>query len=340
MIDGNTTSQNQVANKFEPKPFLEAVNVSKTYLIPQGLFQSPQQLCAVNKVNLKIYKGETLGIVGESGCGKSTLARILAGTLLPTVGELLLEGANLGTLPSGARKKLLRQIQMIFQSPYSSLDPRMTILSIVREPLDIHEKELSLSLRNEKALDMLQRVGLHNAFADRNPHHLSGGQLQRVGIARALIANAKLVICDEPVSALDVSIQAQVINLLHDMQQSMNLSYVFVSHDLAVVSNISDRIVVMYLGKVVEYGLASEVLNRPAHPYTQALIDSVSIPDPSVEKTRRIRILSGEIPKPTAPPSGCQFRTRCWKAKNECEFAEPALTVKSGFSQVVACHFA
>jgi oligopeptide/dipeptide ABC transporter ATP-binding protein len=229
---------------------------------------------------------------------------------------------------------------MVFQSPFSSLDPRMTAAQIVREPLDVHMKDASVGDRKEMANGMLTRVGLGSAFLSRYPHQLSGGQQQRVGIARALVSGANVVICDEPVSALDVSVQAQVINLLRELQRETGVAYVFVSHDLAVVANIAHSIAVMYLGKVVEYGNCADVLAEPRHPYTIALVDSANIPDPFVEKARKSRVLKGELPNPTDPPSGCRFRTRCWMAKDICAVDPPRLEPRHGSPQAVACHFA
>jgi oligopeptide transport system ATP-binding protein len=321
-------------------PILDTTNLTKTYFLPQGMFKEPLPLHAVSGVSLRIERGKTLGIVGESGCGKSTLSRMLAGTIMPTSGSIRLDGREITGLHGDERDRLLRDVQMVFQSPYSSLDPRMRIRDIVREPLDVHAKNLSKTERDERALRMLRRVGIAESMSDRYPHQLSGGQQQRVGIARALVSDVRLVICDEPVSALDVSVQAQVINLLRELQQSMGVSYVFVSHDLAVVGNISDDIAVMYLGKIVEYGRAEDVLQRPRHPYTQALVDSANIPDPALEKARKPRILKGEIPKPTNPPSGCRFRTRCWMAQDLCAAETPALISRNASPQAVACHFA
>jgi oligopeptide/dipeptide ABC transporter ATP-binding protein len=321
-------------------PILETTDLTKTYLLPRSMFREPLPLQAVSGVSVRIERGRTLGIVGESGCGKSTLSRMLAGTILPTSGSIRLDGREIAEVSGKERDTLLRDVQMVFQSPYSSLNPRMRIKDIVREPLDIHAKSLSKADRDDRALSMLSRVGIGEAMSDRYPHQLSGGQQQRVGIARALVSDVRLVICDEPVSALDVSVQAQVINLLRELQQSMGVSYVFVSHDLAVVGNISDDIAVMYLGKVVEYGRAEDVLQRPRHPYTQALVDSANIPDPALEKARKPRILKGEIPKPTNPPSGCRFRTRCWMAQDLCAAETPALISRNASPQAVACHFA
>ena len=321
-------------------PLLETRDLSKIYLLPQGMFRPPIELNAVSGVSLRLEKGRTLGIVGESGCGKSTLSRMLAGLTPATSGSIRLDGLEVASLPARQRDKALRYVQMVFQSPYSSLNPRMRIADIVREPLDVHRKDLPMRERESRALEMLERVGIARSMARRTPHQLSGGQQQRVGIARALACDVRLVICDEPVSALDVSVQAQVVNLLRELQHSLGVSYVFVSHDLAVVANISDDIAVMYLGKVVEYGTARDVLQAPRHPYTQALVDSANIPDPAVEKARRPRILVGDIPRPTDPPSGCRFRTRCWMAQERCAAEEPALEPRGDAPQAVACHFA
>jgi oligopeptide/dipeptide ABC transporter ATP-binding protein len=321
-------------------PLLETDALTKTYMLRNGMFRPPLPLHAVSGVSIRLEKGKTLGIVGESGCGKSTLSRMLAGTTTPTTGSIKLDGTEVTTLSASARDHLLRQVQMVFQSPYSSLNPRMKVADIVREPLDVHRKDLSSRERRERALAMLEKVGIGRGMGERNPHQLSGGQQQRVGIARALVSDVRLVICDEPVSALDVSVQAQVVNLLRELQQSLGVSYIFVSHDLAVVANVSDDIAVMYLGKVVEYGRAADVLQRPRHPYTQALVDSANIPDPAVEKNRKPRILKGEIPRPTEPPSGCRFRTRCWMAQERCAVEEPELIARNGSPQAVACHFA
>ncbi len=320
-------------------PLLETRDLSKTYFLKQGPFRPLLALDAVSGVSLRLEKGRTLGIVGESGCGKSTVSRMLAGTANPTSGSIRLDGQDVTALPERERARALRQVQMVFQSPYSSLNPRMRIVDIVREPLDVHRKDIPIKEREERALDMMERVGIGKAMAQRTPHQLSGGQQQRVGIARALISDVRLVICDEPVSALDVSVQAQVINLLRELQRSLGVSYVFVSHDLAVVANVSDDIAVMYLGKVVEYGTAREVLQTPKHPYTRALVDSANIPDPSLEKSRRPRILKGEIPRPTDPPSGCRFRTRCWMAEERCAREIPELRPRGDETRSVACHF-
>jgi oligopeptide transport system ATP-binding protein len=322
-----------------PTPVLQTEGIGKAFPIRQPWPKPPLLLNAVRDVSLTLAEGETLGIVGESGCGKSTLSRMLVGTLIPTSGILRIGGTDIGALGDAGRREVMRDVQMVFQSPYSSLNPRMRISDIVREPLDIHDRQLSREERNARVLDILVRVGLNAGHAAQFPHELSGGQQQRVGIARALVRKSRIVVCDEPVSALDVSVQAQVINLLRDLQKSLKVSYVFVSHDLAVVANIAHNIAVMYMGRVVEYGSAQDVLRRPRHPYTQALVDSCAVPDPAIERSRTPRLLKGELPHPTDPPSGCQFRTRCWLAADRCAETLPELIVRAGAPQRVACHF-
>ena len=320
-------------------PVLRTERLSKSFQVPQPWPRASRPLFAVNEVSLTLPAGRTLGIVGESGCGKSTLSRLLAGTLQPSSGSIELEGVDLTTLKGAERTRRLRDVQMVFQSPYTSLDPRMRVGQAVREPLDVHERSVPVTERNARAAAMLQRVGLDPAtYFTRFPHELSGGQRQRVGIARALVYRTRVVICDEPVSALDVSVQAQVVNLLRELQAEMQLAYVFVSHDLAVVGAISHEIAVMYLGRVVELGTAREVLGSPRHPYTQVLVESTNIPEPVVEKVRTPRLLSGEVPSPIDPPSGCPFRTRCWMATELCATTIPKLQPRSGVTQLVACH--
>lgn len=329
---------------FAPQPaaslVLQTEALGKTFPIRQPWPEPPLLLDAVRDVSLTLAEGETLGIVGESGCGKSTLSRMLVGTLAPTSGRLRIAGSDIGTLDEEGRREVMRDVQMVFQSPYTSLNPRMRIGDIVREPLDIHDPNLSKDERNARVLDILVQVGLNPSHVARFPHELSGGQQQRIGIARALVRKVRIVVCDEPVSALDVSVQAQVINLLRDLQRSLKVSYIFVSHDLAVVANIAHNIAVMYMGRVVEYGSAQDVLRRPRHPYTQALVDSSAVPDPAIERSRTPRLLKGELPRPTDPPTGCRFRTRCWLAEDRCAEALPELVARSGFPQRVACHFA
>jgi len=321
-------------------PVLQAQDLGRTYRIARPWPSSPLLLDAVNHVSLDLARGSTLGIVGESGCGKSTLSRMLVGLLPPTSGTLRIEGQDISRIKGSRWREVMRDVQMVFQSPYTALNPRLTIGEIVREPLDIHDAQRPRTERQARAIAILEKVGLNADHARRYPHALSGGQQQRVGIARALVRPTKVVICDEPVSALDVSVQAQVINLLRDLQAELGVSYVFVSHDLGVVANIAQDIAVMYMGRVVELGAARDVLGTPRHPYTQALVDSANTPDPRRERERSPRVLTGELPNPINPPSGCRFRTRCWMASAACAQSTPDLVSRSGSPQRVACHFA
>ena len=318
-------------------PALAARNLSKDYRVrTRG---KGRTLHAVHDVSLEIGAGSTLGVVGESGCGKSTLARLLVGLEPPTSGSIEIGGVDLAGLRGGERREVLRNVQMVFQSPYTSLDPRMTTVQTIREPLDVWSKGRSRRQRTEAALELMAKVGLDRALADRYPNELSGGQQQRVGMARALAAGSEIVICDEPVSALDVSIQAQVLNLLRDLQRNLGLTYVFIAHNLTVVATVSDFIAVMYLGRIVEYGRRDDVFTRPMHPYTKALLSSAPIPDPEIEAARRPVVLHGDLPSPYDRPSGCPFRTRCPSARDVCAEQPPPVVTRDGGAHQAVCFF-
>ena len=296
------------------------------------------KLQAVSEMSFDLAPGECLGVVGESGSGKSTLARAIVGTVPSASGSILFEGADLANMGPRARRVHQRDVQMIFQDPLAALNPRMTVGEIIAEPLVTHEPGVSRAERKDRVRKLMDRVGLLPNLINRYPHEFSGGQCQRIGIARALILKPKLIICDEPVSALDVSVQAQVVNLLMELQADMGLSMIFIAHDLSVVKHISDRIIVMYLGRQMEMATAETLTTQPEHPYSQALISSVPIPDPVLERARVRPILEGELPSPLAPPSGCVFRTRCPKAQAQCGNARPAMEDLGG-GHTVACPF-
>jgi oligopeptide transport system ATP-binding protein len=295
---------------------------------------------AVDGVNFQLHKGETLGIVGESGCGKSTLARLLVLLETPTSGQALFKGTDMYGSRGKTLKALRRNIQIIFQDPYSSLNPRMTVGDIIGEPFDIHPEVVPRGDRQRRVQELLEVVGLNPEHINRYPHQFSGGQRQRIGIARGLALRPEIIICDEPVSALDVSVQAQVVNLLEKLQNEFGLSYIFIAHDLSVVRHISDRVAVMYLGRFAELGTEDQIYERPAHPYTQALLSAVPVPDPAVRGQREQIILTGDPPSPANPPSGCRFRTRCWKATEKCAEEVPELIVRPGVDHESACHYA
>jgi oligopeptide/dipeptide ABC transporter ATP-binding protein len=288
---------------------------------------------AVDDVSFKLGEGETMALVGESGCGKSTVGRLLLRLLEVTSGNIWFDGENISNLPPAAVRARRRDMQIIFQDPYSSLNPRMTVEQTLTEPLILHN--LAPGRRRERAVELLDFVGLAPQYLQRFPHEFSGGQRQRIGIARALAVEPRLIVCDEPVSALDVSIQAQVINLLQDIQQRLGVSYVFIAHDLAVVKHIASHVAVMYMGQIIEYGDKASLFASPRHPYTHALLSAIPVPEPT--RIRSKILLEGDVPNPVSPPSGCRFRTRCQHAKARCAEEVPVLT--TGDSHQVACHF-
>jgi oligopeptide transport system ATP-binding protein len=333
----STTAGNAVPGtpSGEP-PLLEVRNLVKNFPVKGGLLgREVDRVHAVDGVSFSVARGETLGLVGESGCGKSTTGRCILHLIEPTSGEIWFEGRNVTALPPEKRRSLCRDMQIIFQDPYSSLDPRMTVGSIVGEALVIHKLTKTPAEYRDRIVDLLETVGLNADHMRRYPHEFSGGQRQRIGIARALAVSPKLIVCDEPVSALDVSIQAQVINLLEDLQAKFNLTYLFIAHDLSVVEHISDRVAVMYLGRIVELAPALEVYTTPRHPYTEALLSAVPIPEPGLKRAR-IR-LTGDVPNPINPPSGCHFHTRCPKAFDRCKVDDPQLK-RIGTVHWAACH--
>jgi oligopeptide/dipeptide ABC transporter ATP-binding protein len=322
---------------------LQAENLVKHYPIKAGVLRrTVGHVKALDGVSFELYKGETLGIVGESGCGKSTLGRMLLRLEEPTAGKLIFDGVDVYSQKGGAMRRLRRDIQIVFQDPYTSLNPRKTVGDIVGEPFDIHTDVLPKGDRRQRVQQLLELVGLNPEHINRYPHQFSGGQRQRIGIARGLALNPKVIICDEPVSALDVSVQAQVVNLLAELQTGLGLAYIFIAHDLSVVRHISDRVGVMYLGKIVEIGDEDQIYSRPTHPYTQALLSAVPMPDPTLREVREQIVLTGDVPSPANPPPGCSFHTRCWKAQEICSVEEPPLIARSDgqSSHDSACHFA
>ena len=320
-------SQSMTQNE---QPLVEARNLKQYFSINVGMFRS-KPLKAVDDVSFAIRRGETLGLVGESGCGKTTVGRTLLHLYKPTAGEVFFEGRSVRSKEDINR--LHKRATMVFQDPYSSLNPRMTVSDIIGEPLDIHHMYTSRAERHDRILDLMDKVGLNSEHASRYAHEFSGGQRQRIGIARALALDPEFIVCDEPVSALDVSIQAQVINMFDELQDDLGLTYLFIAHDILVVRHISDRIAVMYLGKMVELADAKEIYEHPLHPYTRSLMSAVPLPDPKIARAHRRIVLTGDIPSPLNAPSGCPFRTRCRYAAPECSEAMPE------FSEVSAGHF-
>ena len=321
---------------------LETKELTKHFPLTRGIVFKRQvgAVRAVDGISIQLKRGETLGVVGESGCGKSTLARLLVGLETPTSGSIVVQGRDLSKVKAGEMRRARRNIQLVMQDPYTSLNPRMTVAGIIGEPFDIHPDVAPRGDRRRKVQELIELVGLNPDHANRYPHQFSGGQRQRIGIARALALNPEIILCDEPVSALDVSIQAQVINLLEKLQGELGLSYIFIAHDLSVVRHIADRVAVMYLGKIVEIGVEDEIYDRTTHPYTQALLSAVPVPDPTLRGLREQIVLEGDVPSPANPPSGCRFRTRCWKAQEICATEEPLLVDRPASKHPSACHFA
>lgn len=316
---------------------IKTVDLVKEFEISGGGFfgKNKPRVHATSNVNIQVKEGETFALVGESGCGKSTLGRLMLRLIEPTSGYVEFEGININELPSESMREIRKRMQIIFQDPYASINPRMDVYNIIAEPLVTHNVCSTKEETRERVIELMKKVGIRPEFINRYPHQFSGGQRQRIGIARALALQPKLIICDEPVSALDVSIQSQILNLLHDLQEEFNLTYLFISHDLSVVRYISDRVCVMFLGKVCEIGNTEEMFGNPLHPYTKFLIDAVPKPDPFLRKENK-HLLQGEIPSPVNPPSGCRFHTRCPYMKDICKEKEPEMRTIS--NRQVACH--
>mgnify|MGYP002612711916 CR=1 FL=1 len=321
----------------DKKVLLEVQKVKKEFVTSKSLTGKPLKIVhAVDSVDLTIYEGETIGVVGESGCGKSTLGRCILQLIKPTAGHVLYRGEDITKLNKEQMRQMRRKMQLIFQDPYASLNPRMTIGEIIAEPLNIQKRYKTQEETRAQVLKVMEVVGLNTKYYNRYPHEFSGGQRQRIGIARAIVLNPSLVVCDEPVSALDVSIQSQVLNLLRQLQESMGMAYIFISHNLSVIKHISDRVMVMYLGHVVELADKKELFANPSHPYTQALLSAIPVPERH-SKRKKI-ILQGDLPSPANPPSGCIFHTRCFMAQEICSTQKPELRDIGG-GHLCACHF-
>jgi oligopeptide transport system ATP-binding protein len=330
-----------IANgKVNGRPLVQVENLTMYFPVSSGLLSRTQAwVQAVDGVSFEIASGETLGLVGESGSGKTTVGRALLQVYRPTTGSVVFDGIDLTKLSAEQLRRRRRDFQMIFQDPYASLDPRAKVADIVAEPLEVHALAGGRVGRRARVAELLGQVGLNPAFAERYPHEFSGGQRQRIGIARALAASPRFLVCDEPISALDVSIQAQIINLLEELRDSFGLTYLFIAHDLAVVRHLSTRIAVMYLGKLVELAPKATLYERPLHPYTKALLSAIPVPNPRLERRRERIILTGDVPSPINPPTGCRFHPRCPFAQERCSVDEPRLDPADTAEQRVACHF-